>query len=126
LRAPADLSSLSPSRHYGNFQLETLVYREIGMLKIVNQTTYEFKYYVGIRNPTSSDPVGSGTLAPGHIAAYRIDNTPGNNKDALNCLVQTSRTVADRTIWLDSIYVPGNATVVFSTQIVTGPLLPAS
>jgi hypothetical protein len=93
------------------------------MLKIVNQTTYEIKYDVGLRLPTSQH-VAEGVLAPGHIAAYRIDNAPANNKDAANCVVATSRTLQGQTVHLERINVPGNATVVFSTQILTGHIQP--
>jgi len=92
------------------------------MLKIVNQTTYEFKYDVALRRPTSQH-LASGLLKPGQIAGYRIDNAPGNNQDALNCWV-TTRT--DKDVFLESVAVPGNATVVFSTQIITGLLQPGS
>jgi hypothetical protein len=93
------------------------------MLKIVNQTSYEIQYNVALRRPTSQH-LAKGALAPGHIAAYRIDNEPANNQDALNCTVETHRKVDNQTVFLERINVPGNATVVYSTQIVTGPLHP--
>jgi len=95
------------------------------MLKIVNQTTYEIQYRLALRIP-SSQHIANGTLAPGQIAAYRIDNDPGNNTDALNCMISTSRTIGQNTVFLERVEVPGNATVVYSTQIVTGLIQPGS
>jgi hypothetical protein len=105
--------------------LEFPAQRENSMLKIVNQTTYEIKYDVGLRVPTSQH-IAEGVLAPGHIAAYRIDNDPKDRQSALNCHVTTYRVQGDKQVWLESISVPGNATVVFSTQILTGLLQPGS
>jgi hypothetical protein len=94
------------------------------MLKIVNQTTYEIKYEVFVT--PSSNPIHTGFLEPGKIAGYRIDNRPENHQDALNVMIRTSRTVLPHTVHLENVWVPGNATVVYSTQILTGLLQPGS
>lgn len=95
------------------------------MLKIVNQTTYDIEYMVQATGPASGQ-VGSGTLSPGKIAAWRVDNNPANKESATNCHVITYRNDGTKKVTLDALYVPGNATVVFSTQILTGLLQPGS
>lgn len=95
------------------------------MLKIVNQTTYPIGYSVGKRIPTSQQ-IAMGVLEPNQIAAYRVDNDPKDNSDALNCGVTTYRgdPTKPNATYLETLIVPGNATIVFSTQIVTGLLQP--
>lgn len=97
------------------------------MLKIVNQTTMLLGYEVVCWTPTSQQ-IGKGALEPNKIVAYRIDNDPPNNTGALNCTVRTYNKDPSATgaVFLEFVNVPGNATVVFSTQIITGLLQPGS
>jgi hypothetical protein len=97
------------------------------MLKIVNQTSIPIGYSVDRGLPTSQH-IAEGLLGPNQIAAYRIDNDPQNDTKALNCYIYTYSGEPGKTgtVRLEKINVPGNATVVFSTQIITGLLQPGS
>jgi hypothetical protein len=97
------------------------------MLKIVNQTTKPFWYVVTKTVPTSQD-IAKGMLGPNQIAAFRNDNDPQNNSKATNCAVAkwSGEEGKPGAVVLESVSVPGNATVVFSTQIITGLLQPGS
>jgi hypothetical protein len=98
------------------------------MLKIVNQTTYEIEFDAGYRVPESSHSFVTGVrLQPNQIAAYRVDNAPGNYENAANVLITTYIPGSGTNRhFLEYVWVPGNATVVFATQILTGLLQPGS
>lgn len=97
------------------------------MLKIVNQTTKPLRYVIQKTIPTSQD-IAQGVLEPNQIVAYRVDNDPQNNSKATNCVINTFKGEPGKAgaVFLEYVNVPGNATVVFSTQVITGLLQPGS
>jgi hypothetical protein len=97
------------------------------MLKIINQTTKPFGYVVTKTIPTSQD-IAKGLLEPNQIVAYRVDNDPQNDSKATNCqiLKWSGEPGKPGAVVLEYVYAPGNATVVFSTQVITGLLQPGS
>lgn len=97
------------------------------MLKIVNQTTMTLGYDVERSLPTSQN-IARGVLEPNQIATFRVDNDPQNYSKASNCRVSIYKGDPRKPdpVYLEAVACPGNATVVFSTQIITGLLQPGS
>jgi hypothetical protein len=99
------------------------------MMKIVNQTTYTI-YYQLFDYVTCTQVLGSGTVPPNNMDAWEFSAPPGDNQNAMFAYVSTQALDGNNQptgTQIESVGVPANAVVTFSTQIFAGlaPTTPA-